>query len=261
MPKFAANLSMLFTELPFLERFKAAADAGFGSVEFMFPYDVAAAEITAQLRWHRLVPVLFNLPPGNWAAGERGLACLPNRVKEFRDGVMQARRYAKAIGCPRLHCLAGIVPEGADPHVLRDTYVENLRFAADAVRDDGMTVLIEPINTRDIPAYFLTGTKQALKVIKDVSVENLKLQYDCYHMHIMEGDVAAAIARNLDIIGHIQIADAPGRHEPGTGEIDYPALFQHLDAIGYAGFIGCEYKPQATTPGSLAWFERYARRG
>ena len=253
MPKFAANLSMLFTELPFLERFKAAADAGFGCVEFMFPYDVAAIEIAAQLRWNRLVQVLFNLPPGDWAAGERGIACLPDRVNEFRDGVMQARRYAKAIGCPRLHCLAGIVPEGADQHALRDTYIDNLRFAADAVRDDGMTLLIEPINTRDIPGYFLTGTKQALRVIKDVGVENLKLQYDCYHMHIMEGDVAAGIARNLDVIAHIQIADAPGRHEPGTGEIDFPALFKHLDAIGYAGFIGCEYKPKTTTNESLAW--------
>ncbi len=254
MPKFAANLSLLFTEAPFLERFGLAAGAGFTGVEFLFPYEFDAADIAARLAAHDLTQVLFNLPPGDWAAGERGIACLPDRVREFRDGVARALDYAKALACPRLHCLAGFMPPGADPLEARQTYIENLRSAASTLRDDGIQLLIEPINTRDMPGYFLTGTGQALDVIAGVGADNIALQYDCYHMHIMEGRVAETIARHLDKIAHIQIADAPGRHEPGTGEIDYPALFTHIDQIGYTGWVGCEYKPKTTTAESLMWF-------
>ena len=261
MPKFAANVSMLFTELPFLDRFAHARRAGFAGVEFMFPYEFAAADIAARLKAHELRQVLFNLPPGDWAGGERGIACLPDRISEFRDGVARARDYAKGLSCSKLHSLAGIAPAGADPHELRDTYIGNLRYAADMVRDDGVQLLIEPINTRDMPGYFLSGTRQALKVIADAGVANLALQYDCYHMHIMGEDVPAVIARHLGSIAHIQIADAPGRHEPGTGVIDYAPLFRHIDAIGYAGWIGCEYKPKTTTDESLVWLTELIHLG
>ena len=253
MPKFAANLSMLFTELPFLDRFKAAADAGFKGVEFLFPYEYEAATLAQALAANGLCQVLFNMPPGNWDQGERGLACLPERRDEFRAGVDAALDYARALACAQIHCMAGIAPDGANPQHLHDTYVENLRFAAQVLAPHGMQLLIEPINTRDMPGYFLNRTQQALDVIDAIGLPNVRLQYDCYHMHIMEGDLAATLERHISSIAHVQIADAPGRHEPGTGDINYPNLLRHLDQIGYQGWIGCEYRPKAGTLEGLGW--------
>ena len=255
MPTFCANLSLMFTELPFLDRFEASRRAGFSGVEFMFPYDVSAAEIAGRLQANGLDQVLFNLPPGDWAGGERGIAALPDRVDEFRAGVATALDYALALGCKQVHCLAGIA-SGAQAH---DTYLANLRVAAEAFGKHGIDVLIEPINTRDIPGYFLTGTQQALAVISSVGAANLRLQYDCYHMQIMEGDLTPTIERLLPSIGHIQIADTPGRHEPGTGEINYAFVFEHLDKIGYRGWVGCEYRPLAATQDGLGWFKPFVR--
>lgn len=256
MPKFAANLSLMFTELPFLQRFGAAANAGFRGVEFLFPYDHAPEAIAAELAKHDLEQVLFNLPPGDWDRGERGNAIFPERRSEFRAGVGQAIHYAKALRCPMLHCLAGIAPDGANPSELLATYIENLRYAAQALSREGLTLLIEPINTRDMKGYFLSTTAAALDVMHAVAAPNLRLQYDVYHMHIMEGDEQRTISRNIERIAHIQIADDPGRHEPGTGEIDFPSLFEHLDRIGYAGWVGCEYRPRSTTLESLEWMPR-----
>jgi hydroxypyruvate isomerase len=254
MPKFAANLSLLFNELPFLKRFEAAAAAGFKGVEFLFPYEYDAGDIAARLKANGLRQVLFNLSAGNWAAGERGLAIYPNLTREFRDSVTAALRYANALDCTQLHCLAGIAPVGADHRAMRKTYVENLRFAADVLAREGISLLIEPINTRDIPAYFLDTTAKAADVIESVGAENLRLQYDVYHMQIMEGDLTPTIDKYLKRIAHVQIADTPGRNEPGTGEINFPFIFDHLDRIGYEGWVGCEYRPSTLTYDSLAWF-------
>jgi hydroxypyruvate isomerase len=253
MPRFCANLSMLFTELPFLDRFEAAAKAGFAGVEYLFPYEYEPDEILDRLKANGLTQVLFNMPAGDWAAGERGLAALPDRAGEFREGVAKAARYAGALGTSSVHCMAGILPPGIDAASARHTYVENLRFAAEAFSDLSANVLIEPINTRDMPGYFLTHTRQAMDVIAEVGAGNVRLQYDCYHMQIMEGDLTPTIERLLPSIAHIQIADTPGRNEPGTGEINYPFIFAHLDRIGYAGWIGCEYRPRGTTADGLGW--------
>ncbi|MGJ5197701.1 hydroxypyruvate isomerase [Bradyrhizobium sp. HKCCYLRH1030] len=253
MPRFAANLTMLFNELPFLDRFAAAKAAGFGGVEYLFPYDFDKAELREQLARHGLTQVLHNLPAGNWAAGERGIAILPDRVDEFRDGVRRAIEYAKALDCRQLNCLVGIAPEDADPRELNQVLVRNLRFAATALKAQGIKLLIEPINTLDIPGFVLNRTAQALQLISEVESDNLFVQYDIYHMQIMEGDLARTMQKHLARIAHIQLADNPGRHEPGTGEINYAFLFRHLDAIGYRGWIGCEYKPQATTVDGLGW--------
>jgi hydroxypyruvate isomerase len=260
MPQFAANLSMLFTEHPFLDRFERAARAGFDAVEFLFPYEHPPEEIRARLDGNGLRLVLHNLPPGDWNAGERGLACLPDRVAEFRDGVGTAIRYATALGCPRLHCMAGKPPAGADPALLRSTYVANLRHAAGEARRAGIALLLEPINHFDMPGYYLKHSAQAIELIDEVTaggeVDNLFLQYDIYHMQRMEGELAATITRLLPRIGHLQLADNPGRNEPGTGEIHYPFLFALLDRLGYAGHIGCEYKPATTTEAGLGWLAR-----
>lgn len=253
MPRFAANLSMLFTEVEFLDRFAAAAQAGFKGVEFLFPYDYPVAEIKQRLDAHGLVQVLHNLPPGDWAAGERGIACHPDRVEEFRAGVDTAIEYATALGCGQLNCLAGIVPEGVSQQQARRTLVDNLRYAAERLEQVGILLLAEPINSRDIPGFFLNRSEQALALFDEVGSDNLKLQYDIYHMQIMEGDLAPTIERHLDRIAHIQLADTPGRHEPGSGEIHYPFLFAHLDRLGYGGWIGCEYKPATTTEEGLGW--------
>ncbi|MDI5933448.1 hydroxypyruvate isomerase [Halomonas kalidii] len=255
MPKFAANLSMLFTEVDFLDRFEAAARAGFKGVEYLFPYDHAPAEIKAKLDEHGLTQVLHNLPAGNWGAGERGIACHPDRVEEFREGVERAIEYATALGCKQVNCLAGIQPQGVGIDQARQTLVENLRFAADKLEAAGILLLAEPINTRDIPGFFLNRTEQALAIFDEVGSQNLKLQYDIYHMQIMEGDLAPTIEKHLDRIAHVQLADNPGRHEPGTGEIHYPFLFAHLDRLGYQGWIGCEYKPKTTTREGLGWLD------
>ncbi|MGJ4899304.1 hydroxypyruvate isomerase [Bradyrhizobium oligotrophicum] len=253
MPRFAANLTMLFNELPFLDRFAAAKAAGFGGVEYLFPYDFDKAELREQLARHGLTQVLHNLPAGNWAAGERGIAILPDRVDEFRDGVRRAIEYAKALDCRQLNCLVGIAPDDADPRELNQVLVRNLRFAATALKAQGIKLLIEPINTLDIPGFVLNRTAQALQLISEVESDNLFVQYDIYHMQIMEGDLARTMQKHLARIAHIQLADNPGRHEPGTGEINYAFLFRHLDAIGYPGWIGCEYKPQTTTAEGLGW--------
>lgn len=258
MPRFAANLTMLFNEVDFLARFEAAARAGFSGVEYLFPYAFSADELAKQLKVHQLTQVLHNLPAGNWDKGERGIAILPDRVDEFREGVETAIGYAKALNCPQVNCLAGLVPDGVDAKVLNDTFVDNLKFAASALKAEGIKLLIEPINTRDIPKFYLTNTAQAVALINAVGSDNLFVQYDIYHMQIMEGDLAPTIESNLRHIAHIQLADTPGRHEPGTGEINYPFLFRHLDEIGYGGWIGCEYKPEKTTPEGLGWFAPYA---
>ena len=258
MPRFAANLTMLFNEVDFPARFEAAARAGFSGVEYLFPYAYPADELAKQLKAHKLTQVLHNLPAGNWDKGERGIAILPDRVDEFRAGVKTAIGYAKALNCPQVNCLAGLVPDGVDAKVLRETFVDNLKFAAQELKAEGIKLLIEPINTRDIPKFYLTNTAQAVSIIDAVGSDNLFIQYDIYHMQIMEGDLARTIEANLPRIAHIQLADNPGRHEPGTGEINYPFLFQYLDKIGYGGWIGCEYKPTKTTSEGLGWFAPYA---
>jgi hydroxypyruvate isomerase len=253
MPRLAANLTMLFNEVDFLDRFEHAARAGFRGVEFLFPYAFPAEEIAARLDVCRLELVLHNLPAGDWAAGERGIACHPGRRSEFQDGVGTAIAYARALGLKQLNCLAGIVPPGVAPEAARATLVENLRFAADQLAHEGIRLLIEPINTFDIPGFFLHGTRQALDIMDEAGSDNLFLQYDIYHMQRMEGELAAAMTANLGRIGHIQLADNPGRFEPGTGEINYRYLLGRLDEIGYAGWIGCEYKPKAGTLEGLGW--------
>jgi hydroxypyruvate isomerase len=253
MPKFAANLTMLFTELPFMQRFEAAAKAGFEAVEYLFPYPFEKKELAAALRANGLQQVLHNLPAGDWDKGERGIACHPDRTGEFREGIAMAIDYATALGCPQLNCLVGKVPAGVSTEAAHKTVVENLRLAAGELEAAGLRLLIEPINTFDIPGFFLTRTDQALALIDEVGSSNLRVQYDIYHAQRMEGELGNTLSKNLARIGHIQLADNPGRGEPGTGEINYPWLFRHIDSIGYEGWIGCEYKPRATTAEGLGW--------
>jgi hydroxypyruvate isomerase len=257
MPKFAANLTMMFNEVEFLDRFAAAAKAGFRGVEYLFPYPYDKNALKERLDRHGLVQVLHNLPAGDWGKGERGIACHPDRVGEFQDGVGKAIEYAKTLGCGQLNCLAGITPAKVSLDKVRQTFVDNLKFAAAELKKAGIKLLIEPINTIDIPGFYLTHTAQAVGIIEDVGSDNLFLQYDIYHMQIMEGDLARTMEKNLRLIAHVQLADNPGRHEPGTGEINYPFLFAHLDHIGYTGWIGCEYKPATTTEAGLGWFAPY----
>ncbi len=257
MPKFAANLTMLFNEVDFLDRFAAAAKAGFSGVEYLFPYDYPKQQLVERLQKNKLKQVLHNLPAGDWQKGDRGIACHPDRVAEFQDGVGKAIDYAKALGCPQLNCLAGVAPKGVAAEALRATFVDNLKFAAKALKAAGIRLLTEPINTRDIPGFFLCRTAQALDIIKDVASDNLFVQYDIYHMQIMEGDLARTIEDNLSNIRHMQLADNPGRHEPGTGEINYGFLFDHIDRVGYDGWIGCEYKPAKGTVDGLGWIKPY----
>src|SRR4029077_1762744 len=233
VPKFAANLTMLFGEMPFVDRFAAAKTAGFAGVEYLFPYDFDKAELSEQLQQYGLTQVLHNLPAGNWTAGERGIAILPDRIEEFRDGVISAIDYAKALDCGQLNCLVGIAPRDADMCELNEVLVNNLRFAADALAKERIRLLLEPINTLDIPGFFLSRTEQAVQILSEVQSDNLFIQYDIYHMQVMEGDVARTLQRHLPRIAHVQLAHNPGRNEPGTGEINYPFLFRHLDAIGY----------------------------
>ena len=257
MPKFAANLTMLWNELDFLDRFGAAANAGFKAVEFLFPYPYAKDQLAERLAAHKLTQVLHNLPAGDWAKGERGIACLPDRVGEFQDSVGRAIDYATALGCKRVNCLAGIAPHGADAETLRETFIGNLKFAAAKLKSAGIRLLIEPINTRDMPGFYLKHSKQALELIAAAGSDNVWLQYDIYHMQIMEGDLAPTIEKHLGRIAHMQLADNPGRNEPGTGEINYPFLFGFIDRLGYDGWIGCEYKPKATTAEGLGWMKPY----
>ena len=253
MPRFAANLSMLFTEVPLLDRFARAARAGFKAVEIQFPYELPVEQLQQGLWQNKLKLVLHNLPAGDWATGERGIACLPGRIEEFRAGVDKALTYATALGTPQLNCLAGIRPADVTGQEARRVLIDNLRYAATRLKAHGLKLLIEPVNTKDLPGFFLSGTQQALDLITEVGADNLFLQYDVYHAQRMEGDLANTLAAHIGKIAHIQIADNPGRHEPGTGEIDYPFLFAHLDRIGYKGWIGCEYKPAAATEAGLGW--------
>ncbi len=257
MPKFAANLSFLFADRPFPERFAAAAAVGFKGVEYLFPYDYPAYDVADWLRESDLEQVLFNLVPGDWAAGERGLACLPHRQGEFAESVEQALDYAMVLDCQRVHCMAGLRPAEANETELEATYIANLRHAADRLATIGATVMIEPINSRiDMPGYWLDDVVQAFRLQQAIGRDNVKVQYDIYHAQIIAGDLARTLEANIDRIGHIQIADNPGRHEPGTGEIHYPFLFDLLDRLGYDGWIGCEYKPLTTTEAGLGWMSR-----
>lgn len=253
MPKFAANLSLMFTEVPFLQRFAAAANAGFQAVEFLFPYGYAAPEIARQLAEHKLRNVLFNLPPGDWSAGERGIAALPGRQAEFRQSVASALQYAELLGTPNLHAMAGLVPAGTEQATCRAVYLDNLRYAAAECARHGRTLLIEPINSRDMPGYFLQLQAEAHAIREQVGAPNLKIQMDLYHAQIMEGDLAAKLKKYLAHIGHIQIAGVPERHEPDTGEINYRYLFRLLDQLGYEGWLGCEYRPANGTEEGLGW--------
>ena len=251
MVKLAANLSLMFTHLPFLDRFAAASDAGFRGVEFMFPYEFPAGEIASRAARHGLDIVLFNLPAGDWDNGERGIGALPDRTGECRRGAALALDYARELGCRRLHLMAGKAP-GEPPN--RQALIDNIAFAADLVAPHGIDLLIEPINTRvDIPGYFHSTSPAAMAILDAVDRPNARLQYDIYHMQIMEGDLARTIAQLLPRIGHLQLADNPGRAEPGTGEINYPWLLRHIDALGYAGWIGCEYRPAGDTAAGLGW--------
>ncbi|MEX4010685.1 2-oxo-tetronate isomerase [Neoaquamicrobium sediminum] len=261
MPRLSANLSMLFQEYDFLDRFDAAVRAGFESVEYVSPYEYPADEIAARLERAGLEQALFNLPVGDWAAGERGLAVLPDRIDEFRRSVDTAAHYAQALGCRQVNCLAGIGPQDIAPAELETVFVENLRYAAGRLGEACIRLLIEPINDRiDMPGFFLTGTRQALDIIDKVDSDNLFLQYDIYHMQIMEGDIARTIEANLPRIGHIQVAGHPGRHEPDIGEINYPFLFDHLDQIGYLGWVGAEYRPRGRTEEGLGWMSGFGGR-
>lgn len=256
MPRFAANLTMLFTDVPFLDRFARAARAGFEAVEFLFPYEHDAGDIRARLDEHGLQLVLHNLPAGDWAAGDRGIACDPQRTGEFREGVPLALRYAKALGVGQLNCLAGKLPRGVTRTQARDTLVANLRWAADRLGDEGVRLLVEPINRFDIPGFFVNTSDDALALIADTGSRNIFLQYDIYHAQRMEGELANRLQKDLERIAHVQVADNPGRGEPGTGEINYDFVFMQLDRLGYDGWVGCEYKPTtARTEDSLGWME------
>ena len=253
MPRFAANLSMLFTEVPLLERFERAAKAGFKAVEMQFPYEAPAAAMRERLDAHGLVMVLHNFPAGDWAAGDRGLACNPARQAEFRAGVPKAIDYAKTLGVPHLNCLAGRPGEGVDEATTHRTFVDNVRYAAELCAKAGLTVLMEPINNYDVPGFWLNRTAKALAVVDEVGVPNVRVQYDIYHAQRYEGELAATMQRHLAKIGHIQFADNPGRNEPGTGEINFAFLFAHIERIGYKGWLGAEYKPAAATEAGLGW--------
>ena len=260
MPKLAANLSLLYPQLEFPARFAAAARAGFRGVEYQFPYALPKEVVAERARAAGVEVVLHNLPAGDAAKGDRGLACLPARVAEFREGVERAIEYARAAGCPRLNCLAGLAPAEAAPELLFETLVENVSFAAGRLKAAGLALTLEPINTRSVPGFYLTSTRQALAVLDAAGAANAFLQYDLFHMQIMEGDLAKTLERLLPRIGHIQLADVPGRHEPGTGEINFAYLLAHLDRIGYRGWIGCEYNPLGDTDEGLAWARPWLRQ-
>jgi hydroxypyruvate isomerase len=260
VPRLAANLSLLYPQLEFLERFAAAARAGFRGVEYQFPYAWPKERVAERARAAGLEVVLHNIPAGDAARGDRGLACLPARVSEFREGVARAIEYARAAGCPRLNCLAGIAPPDAAPELLFETLVENVRFAADRLKAAGLVLTLEPINTRTVPGFYLTNTRQALAVLDAAGAENAYLQYDLFHMQVMEGDLAKTLERLLPRIGHLQLADVPDRHQPGTGEINFAFLLAHIDRIGYRDWIGCEYNPLGDTDEGLAWARPWLRQ-
>jgi hydroxypyruvate isomerase len=255
MPQFAANLTLLFNEVPFLERFEKASQAGFKAVEFLFPYAYAADEIKTLLDQYHLKLVLHNLPPGNFESNERGIACLPNRIDEFRLGVATGIQYAEILGVKQLNCLAGITPQGIDTQLLRQTLIANLQYAAKEFQAAGLKLLIEPINTFDIPNFYLSRTEQAIAILDEVAAPNAFLQFDIYHAQRMAGELAKTIELYLPRIAHMQLADNPGRNEPGTGEINYCFLFELIDRLQYSGWIGCEYKPLTSTQAGLDWMK------
>ncbi|WP_421556539.1 2-oxo-tetronate isomerase [Pseudomonas kitaguniensis] len=260
MPRFAANLSMLYPEHAFLERFAAAAADGFDAVEYLFPYEYSAQVLKQYLSDNGLVQALFNAPPGDWAEGERGIATLPGREREFRAGFERALEYAAVLGNTRIHVMAGLLP--SEQHRARHhaVYLENLAYATAQAQQAGVTVLLEPINTRDMPGFFLNRQDQAHAICKEVGAGNLKVQFDCYHCQIVEGDLAVKLLRDIDGIGHIQIAGVPDRHEPNLGELNYPYLFELIDELGYDGFVGCEYRPKGATSAGLQWLRDWKAR-
>lgn len=258
MPKCAANLTMMFNEVPFPQRFAAAAKAGFAAVEFLFPYDYPPAEVARWLQEAGLKNALFNMPPGDWAAGERGVASLPGREEEFRAGVARAIEYARALGTPSIHAMAGLLPSGADRKRHREVFVANLRHAAKVLAGEGLTLLIEPINSRDIPGYFLNTQAEAHAIREEVDQPNLKVQMDFYHAQIVEGDLSVTLRKHIAHVGHVQIASVPDRHEPDEGEIDYRHIFRLLDELGYPGWVGCEYRPRGRTEDGLGWLKELA---
>jgi hydroxypyruvate isomerase len=256
MPKFAANLGFLYTELPFLERFGAAARAGFRAVEFASPYGFGAGEVAKAAAVAGVEVILFNLPMGDRAAGDFGMACIAGREAEFRAGVADALRYADALGTKRINCICGKTPPDADPREVRATLIANLRHAGEALGAAGITLMIEPLNTRDVPGIYLSGSPQAADLVRDAGLANMKIQYDCYHMQVMEGDLATKLKLYAPLCGHIQIAGAPERHEPDTGEVRYEYIYQLLDDLKYDGWVGCEYRPAGKTVDGLGWFRR-----
>ncbi len=259
MPRFAANLSMMFNEWDFLDRFAAAAEAGFDAVEFLFPYEFEPDDIAARLQANELTQALFNLPPGDWAVGERGLAAFPDRRAEFERSVTTALRYAKATGAKRLHLMAGNAPADDPRHLA--AYESAVRFAAETAALAGVTIVLEPINRRDMPAYFLNDFDRAAALIRRLALPNLKLQFDIYHRQILHGDVVRGLEALFDITGHVQVASVPQRNEPETGELADGRVFAALDRLGYDGFVGCEYRPAGATLDGLGWFAPYRRHG
>ena len=260
MPRFAANLSFQFQNVPFLDRFAAAAAAGYRAVEFMFPYEHAPEVIAERLNTLQLENVLINMPPGDWTAGDRGIACQPGREEEFRKGVATAITYARALKTPRVHAMAGLVPVGSSRAACMETYIDNLRYAAGQLDAAGLTLVIEPINTRDIPGYFLNTQAEAADYCAAVGLPNLKMQMDIYHIQVTEGDIATKLKKYAALCEHIQIAGVPERHEPDSGEVNYTYLFKLLDDIGYKGWIGCEYRPAGKTEDGLGWFKPWAAK-
>lgn len=257
MPKFASNLTMLFTEVPFMERFAAARDAGFSAVEYLFPYDFKPGELRSQLQKNGLKQVLFNLPSGDWSKGDRGIAANPNRVDEFHAGVGKAIDYALELGLPQLNCLAGKTVSDFNDKQHWSTLIANVRYAAESLQKKNLRLVVEAINHFDIPGFFLNRTDQVMKLIEEVGMPNVLMQYDVYHAQREEGDLMATLRKHITRIGHIQVADNPGRHQPGTGEINYPFIFQEIDALGYQGFIGLEYVPEPNSITSLKWIAEF----
>ncbi|MBB3644409.1 hydroxypyruvate isomerase [Rhizobium sp. BK619] len=259
MPKFSANLSLLYQDIAFLDRFAAAAKDGFGALEYLGPYTEPKEKVADALKANGLKQALFNVPSGDWAGGERGIACLPDRIEEFRAGISLALDYAKALACPQVNVISGLVPKGADLETLEKVLVENLKYAVQRTADAGVKLLIEPINLRDMPGFFLSTTNHAERILEKVASDNFYIQYDFYHMQIMQGDLIPTFIRLKDRIAHVQIADNPGRNEPGTGEINYGFVLSELDRLGYDGWVGCEYKPKAGTNEGLGWMKPYRK--
>jgi len=251
--KFAANLTMLFTEYDFLKRFEKAHENKFKAVEYLFPYAYESSELKKLLDEYNLIQALHNLPAGDWENGERGIACNPDKMQDFKDGVHIAIEYAKKLDCNKLNCLIGIPDGNFSDQDIENCILENLKFASSVLEKENIQLLIEPVNTIDIPGFYLNTTKQAKNLLNKVNSNNLFIQYDIYHMQIMEGNLSLTIKENLDLIKHIQIADHPGRNEPGTGEINYSFLFSYLKSLNYDGYIGCEYNPETNTEEGLKW--------